>query len=69
MHRREFLKTGAGALALRPWPGRNCGGRESAWSDAPKRAIKKGIMWARWAAKAPSGEDESHQEAGFEGTE
>jgi L-ribulose-5-phosphate 3-epimerase len=67
MHRREFLKRGAGAVALAALaPG--------AWAQeaaaAPKRALKKGIMWGTVGVKGSVLEKmKAVKEAGFEGAE
>jgi L-ribulose-5-phosphate 3-epimerase len=66
MHRREFLMTSAGALAL----GASAPGAFAAETAAPKRAIKKGIMWGTVGVKSSVLEKmKAIKEAGFEGTE
>ena len=66
MHRREFLMTSAGALALAA----SAPGAFAAEIAAPKRAIKKGIMWGTVGVKGSVLEKmQAIKEAGFEGTE
>jgi hexulose-6-phosphate isomerase len=66
MHRREFLLTSAGALALAA----SAPGAFAAETAAPKRAIKKGIMWGTVGVKGSVLEKmKAIKEAGFEGTE
>jgi hexulose-6-phosphate isomerase len=66
MHRREFLMTSAGALALAA----SAPGAFAAETAAPKRAIKKGIMWGTVGVKGSVLEKmKAIKEAGFEGTE
>jgi hexulose-6-phosphate isomerase len=66
MHRREFLMTSAGALALAA----SAPGAFAAEIAAPKRAIKKGIMWGTVGVKGSVLEKmKAIKEAGFEGTE
>jgi L-ribulose-5-phosphate 3-epimerase len=72
MNRRDFLQTGAGAMALAALvPGAlaaeaNTGGTAS----APKRSLKKGIMWGTVGVKGSVLEKmKAIKEAGFEGTE
>jgi hexulose-6-phosphate isomerase len=66
MHRREFLMTSAGALALAA----SVPGAFAAETAAPKRAIKKGIMWGTVGVKGSVLEKmKAIKEAGFEGTE
>src|ERR1039457_4355707 len=71
MHRREFLKTSAGALALTALaPGAFAAEEKTPEAAAPKRAIKKGIMWATVGIKGSVLEKmKAIKEAGFEGTE
>ena len=71
MHRREFLKTSAGALALAALaPGALAAEEKGPESASPKRAIKKGIMWATVGVKGSFLEKmKAIKEAGFEGTE
>ena len=69
MNRREFVKTGAGALALSAlapaaWAA------EEAKPAAPKRPIRKGIMWGTIGIKGTVLEKmKAAKEAGFEGVE
>jgi hexulose-6-phosphate isomerase len=66
MHRREFLMTSAGALALAA----SAPGAFAAETAAPKRTIKKGIMWGTVGVKGSVLEKmKAIKEAGFEGTE
>jgi hexulose-6-phosphate isomerase len=71
MHRREFLKTSASALALAALaPGTYAAEDKAPEAAAPKRAIKKGIMWATVGVKGSVLEKmKAIKEAGFEGTE
>lgn len=71
MRRREFLKTSAGVLALaaltpRALPAQNT----KPEAAAPKRALKKGIMWGTAGVKGSILEKmKAIKEAGFDGTE
>jgi L-ribulose-5-phosphate 3-epimerase len=71
MDRREFLKSGTGALALAALaPGAFAAENEKPEAAAPKRAIKKGIMWGTVGVKGSVLEKmKAIKEAGFEGTE
>ena len=71
MHRREFLKTSTGALALAALaPGAFAAEEKTPEAAASKRAIKKGIMWATVGVKGSVLEKmQAIKEAGFEGTE
>ncbi|MGO8926933.1 MAG: sugar phosphate isomerase/epimerase family protein [Limisphaerales bacterium] len=71
MHRREFLKTSAGALALAASaPGAFAAENETPEAAAPKRAIKPAIMWATVGVKGSVLEKmKAIKAAGFEGTE
>jgi L-ribulose-5-phosphate 3-epimerase len=71
MYRREFLKTSAGALALAALaPGAFAAEEKKLEAAAPKRAIKKGIMWGTVGVKGSILEKmKAIKEAGFEGTE
>ncbi len=71
MQRREFLKTGAGALALATFAHF---GSSAAPADttpvAPKRKLKKGVMWGTVGVPGSVLEKmRAIKEAGFEGTE
>jgi len=71
MHRREFLKTGTGVLALAALaPGAFAAEEETSAAAASKRAIKKGIMWGTVGVKGSILEKmKAIKEAGFDGTE
>ena len=71
MDRREFLKSGTGALALAALsPGAFAAANAKPEAAAPKRAIKKGIMWGTVGVKGSVLEKmKAIKEAGFEGTE
>jgi hexulose-6-phosphate isomerase len=72
MNRRDFLQTGAGALALAALaPGMLAAEANTAGiAAAPKRTIKKGIMWGTVGVKGSVLEKmKAIKEAGFEGTE
>jgi hexulose-6-phosphate isomerase len=71
MHRREFLKTSAGALALAASaPGAFAAESNQPEAAARKRAIKPAIMWATVGVKGSVLEKmKAIKEAGFEGTE
>ena len=70
MHRREFLKTSAGALALAALAPGAWAAEEKAPAAAPKRAIKKGIMWGTVGVKGSVLEKmKAVKAAGFEGAE
>jgi hexulose-6-phosphate isomerase len=71
MHRREFLKASAGVLALAALtPGALAAADAKPEAAAPKRAIKKGIMWGTVGVKGSILEKmKAIKEAGFEGTE
>ena len=71
MDRREFLKTSTGAFALAALaPGAFAANEKAPETAAPKRAIKKGIMWATVGVKGSVLEKmKAIKEAGFEGTE
>jgi hexulose-6-phosphate isomerase len=71
MRRREFLKTSAGALALAALaPGAFAAEEKTPAAAAPKRAIKKGIMWGTVGVKGSILEKmKAIKEAGFEGVE
>jgi len=69
MNRREFIKTGSGALAwaaLAP----SVLAAEKRTTTAPKRAIQKGIMWGTVGVKGSVPEKmQAIKEAGFDGVE
>src|ERR1022692_2938179 len=71
MHRREFLKSSVGVLALAALaPGALAAEDAKPIAAAPKRAIKKGIMWGTVGVKGSILEKmKAIREAGFEGTE
>jgi hexulose-6-phosphate isomerase len=71
MHRREFLKTSAGVLALAASaPGAFAAENNQPETAAPGRTIKKAIMWATVGVKGSVLEKmKAIKEAGFEGTE
>jgi hexulose-6-phosphate isomerase len=71
MNRREFLKTGAGAVALSALAPAAFGAENSKTeSAAPRRSLKKGIMWATVGLKGSVLEKmKAIKEAGFDGTE
>lgn len=71
MHRREFLKTSASALAVAASaPGAFAAESNQPGAAAPKRAIKPAIMWATVGVKGSVLEKmKAIKEAGFEGTE
>ena len=71
MHRREFLKTGAGAVALAALaPSAFAAEEKKAEAAAPGRALKKGIMWGTVGVKGSVQEKmKAIKEAGFEGVE
>ena len=71
MHRREFLKASAGVLALAALtPGALAAADAKPEAAAPKRALKKGIMWGTVGVKGSILEKmKAIKEAGFEGTE
>jgi L-ribulose-5-phosphate 3-epimerase len=72
MNRRDFLQTGAGALALASLaPGALAAEANTAGTAAaPKRSLKKGIMWGTVGVKGSVLEKmKAIKEAGFEGTE
>jgi len=71
MNRREFLQSGAGALALTALTPSMLGAEETPPAPAaPKRPIHKGIMWATVGVKGSVLEKmKAIKEAGFEGTE
>ena len=67
MQRREFLKKGAGALALAAFAPSNIMAAESA---PTKRPIRKAIMWGTVGVKGSVAEKmKAVKEAGFEGVE
>jgi L-ribulose-5-phosphate 3-epimerase len=67
MKRREFMQTGAGALALAALAP---GALAAEATAAPKRNIRKAIMWATVGVKGSVLEKmKAIKEAGFEGTE
>ena len=71
MHRREFLKTAGGALALAALatPARAAAAQESEASTR-KRTLKKGIMWGTVDVKGSTLEKmKAIKEAGFDGAE
>jgi hexulose-6-phosphate isomerase len=71
MHRREFLKSSAGVFALAALaPGALAAEDAKPLAAAPKRAIKKGIMWGTVGVEGSILEKmKAIKEAGFEGTE
>jgi hexulose-6-phosphate isomerase len=71
MRRREFLKTSAGVLALAALtPGALPAQNTKPEAAAPKRALKKGIMWGTVGVKGSIFEKmKAIKEAGFDGTE
>jgi len=71
MHRREFLKTSASALALAALaPSAIAAEDKPPAAAASKRGIKKGIMWGTVGVKGTILEKmKAVKEAGFEGTE
>jgi hexulose-6-phosphate isomerase len=72
MNRRDFLQTGASALALAALaPGALAADTNTAGiAAAPKRSLKKGIMWGTVGVKGSVLEKmQAIKEAGFEGTE
>ena len=71
MQRREFLKASASVLALATLaPGALAAEEKKPENAAPKRNIKKGIMWATVGVKGSVLEKmQAIKEAGFEGTE
>ena len=70
MHRREFLKHSASALALAALAPGAFAAEEKQVAAAPKRTIKKGIMWGTVGVKGSVLEKmKAIKEAGFEGTE
>ena len=71
MHRREFLKTGAGALALAALaPGAFAAEENKPAASAPNRPIKKGIMWGTVGVKGSVAEKmKAIKDAGFDGVE
>jgi hexulose-6-phosphate isomerase len=71
IRRREFLKNGAGALALAALtPAVLAEDDQATAVPAPKRSIKKGIMWGTVGVKGSVLEKmKAIKEAGFEGTE
>jgi hexulose-6-phosphate isomerase len=71
MDRREFLKTSSGALALAALaPGAFAADEKQPEAAAPKRPIRKAIMWATVGVKGSVLEKmKAIKEAGFEGTE
>jgi hexulose-6-phosphate isomerase len=70
MKRRDFLKVGAGALALAvSAPGARPAGPQEG-SPAPKRHLKKGIMWGTIDLKGSVLDKmKAVKDAGFDGTE
>src|SRR5512135_2062231 len=71
MHRREFIKTSAGALALASLaPAALSAESTPPAAAAPKRALKKGIMWGTVGVNGSVLEKmKAVKEAGFEGVE
>ncbi|HOX56895.1 MAG TPA: sugar phosphate isomerase/epimerase family protein [Candidatus Paceibacterota bacterium] len=71
MNRREFLNAGAGALALAALaPGTSFAAEEKPAVAAPKRAIKKGIMWGTVGVAGSVAEKmKAIKAAGFDGAE
>jgi L-ribulose-5-phosphate 3-epimerase len=70
MKRREFLKTGAGALSLVALAPVGFSAVTAAASAAPKRKLKKGIMWNTVGVPGSVLEKmRAIKEAGFEGVE
>jgi L-ribulose-5-phosphate 3-epimerase len=71
MHRREFLKAGAGVLALAALtPGVLAAADAKPETAAPKRALRKGIMWGTVGGKGSILEKmKAIKQAGFDGTE
>ena len=70
MNRREFLQTGGGALALAALAPMALAAEEKSESAAPKRSLKKGIMWGTVEVKGTVLEKmKAVKEAGFDGVE
>jgi L-ribulose-5-phosphate 3-epimerase len=70
INRRDFLKTGSGALALAVLNPLCAKAAENAASTAKKRSVKKGIMYATVGVKGSVLEKfRAIKEAGFEGVE
>jgi L-ribulose-5-phosphate 3-epimerase len=71
MHRRDFLKASASALALAASaPGAFAADNEQPLAAAPKRPVRPAIMWATVGVKGSVLEKmKAVKEAGFEGTE
>jgi hexulose-6-phosphate isomerase len=70
MNRREFIGAGGGVLALAALAPAALAAAEKASGAAPKRAIKKGIMWGTVGVKGSLLEKmQAVKEAGFEGVE
>jgi len=71
MHRRDFLKTSAGALALGALAPSLYAAEETKPQEAtPKRSIRKAIMWATVGVNGSVLEKmQAVKKAGFEGTE
>jgi len=71
MHRREFLKAGAGALALATLAPQALAGAETKSATAPaKHPLKKGIMWGTVGVNGAVLEKmKAIKEAGFDGVE
>ncbi|HOC57155.1 MAG TPA: sugar phosphate isomerase/epimerase family protein [Verrucomicrobiota bacterium] len=71
MHRREFLKAGAGALAVAALAPHALAGAETSPATAPaKRLLKKGIMWGTVGVNGSVLDKmKAIKEAGFDGVE
>ncbi len=70
MHRREFLKTGAGALALAALAPGALAAEIKTPAASASRPIKKGIMWGTVGVKGSVAEKmKAVKDAGFEGVE
>jgi L-ribulose-5-phosphate 3-epimerase len=70
MNRREFLKHSAAAVAMAAVASHTFAAEEAKPAAAPKRAIKKGIMWGTLSIKGSVLEKmQAAKEAGFEGVE
>lgn len=70
MNRRTFLKNGTAALAAATLAPRNLFSAQPAEASAPKRPLKKGIMWSTIGVKGSVLEKmQAVKEAGFEGAE
>jgi len=70
MNRRDFLKTGAGALAAAAAAAATLPAAGQGTAPAPKRSLKKGIMWATIGMQGSVLEKmQAVKAAGFDGTE